>query len=395
MGGPPPRSIMESLLNASAQKPFLKRLLAWYTKEGRHDMPWRQTNDPYAIFVSEIMLQQTTVATVRPYYERFLRRFPTVGALAAADLNDVLALWSGLGYYARARNLWAAMQTVQKEHGGRIPGDVEALLKLPGVGYYTAGAITTIGFNRSAAVLDGNITRVIMRLLALDEEPRLKAVQAILRRAVQDLTMMAAGGKKALARGKRGGPRDVILALFDLGATVCVPRAPACLSCPVSRFCLAFGAGRQEEIPPPKNQADRPVIRRLHAVIRHEGMWLLGQRPKNGLFGGLWEFPGVEVDPGVNPVLFLEEAMLSETGLPVRVSESMTGFGHQLTHREMIIRPYLCKIAPKFKGKVTIPAAGKSYTAFRWATPAHLDKLGISSITRRIFDEASRPSDAS
>ena len=367
---------MPSLLDAGPQKEFRAALLAWYRDHGRHDMPWRKTDDPYAVVLSEFMLQQTTVATVLPYYDRFLKKFPTLASLAAADLNEVLALWSGLGYYARARNLWSAMKAVAEEHGGRIPESAVELEELPGVGPYTAGAIAAFAFNRPAAVLDGNIIRVLMRLLAIEDDPKMKAVLQILRKVSFELSNVP---KPA---GASNGSRDVNLALMDLGSTICTPQSPKCMICPGAAFCLARAAGKQEEIPVKAPKAERPRLRKLYAVIEQGGKWLVAQRPREGLFGGLWEFPGVEgAAEGSEPIPALETGVAGETGWPIRVKKALTAFEHHLTHRVFQVRPFLCEPVSKVNPK---PVGRGAYEKFKWVKPEDLETLGISAITKRI-----------
>ena len=394
---------MSSLLDAGVQNAFLKRLFPWYKRLGRHDMPWRKTSDPYAIFVSEYMLQQTTVQAVKPYYERFMGVFPTARALAAANLNDVLALWSGLGYYARARNLWSAMKAVVENHAGRIPSEPERLEKLPGVGPYTAGAVATLAFNRPAPVLDGNIIRVLMRVLALEDDPKLRAVQVLLRKTAGEMSVSTLKGRKR-SRGAARGPRDLTLALMDLGATVCMPRTPRCGECPVARFCLAKFYGRQEEIPQRGARAETPMVRRLFAVIEEKGKWLMGLRPRDGLFGGLWEFAGVDAPGGIEPVPYLEEFVRRETGFPVRVLEAVTTFDHHLSHRHYVVRAFRARpacleptarrpaaSAGRPDGRPDDAVKSLHYESFRWVTPAGLNKLGVSSLTRKIASALRAP----
>ncbi len=368
---------METLLNGGPQKEFRSSLLAWYKKSGRHDMPWRKTEDPYAIVVSEFMLQQTTVATVLPYYERFLKKFPTLESLAAADLNEVLALWSGLGYYARARNLWSAMKAVVENHGGKIPSSAEELVKLPGIGPYTAGAIAAFAFDRPAAVLDGNIIRVMMRLLGIEDDPKMKAVLVVLRKVALELSTV-------VKPKKREGSRHINLALMDLGSTVCTPVAPKCLVCPGAAHCIARAHGKQEDIPLKAEKMERPTVRKLYAVIEWKGKWLLAQRPREGLFGGLWEFPGVEGAVDVEPIPALESGVASETGWPVRVKKALPSFEHHLTHRVFQVRPFLCEpvAAPKSGGS-PVETSGL-YERFQWVKLSELESLGISAITTRI-----------
>lgn len=376
-----------SLLDPSDQKQFLKKLLSWYKKHGRHDMPWRKTKDSYAVLLSEFMLQQTTVATVRPYYDRFLKRFPTVKDLASAELNEVLALWSGLGYYARARNLWSAAKSIHEDYDGKIPSDIEALEKLPGVGPYTAGAIAAFAFNKPAAVLDGNIIRLLMRLLAIEDDPKLKAVQILLKKMAFDLAKTPRIVTTSIPSRGQSCSRDINLALMDLGSTVCLPANPLCGACPVAEFCLARQAGRQNEIPLKGETPERPTVRRLFAVLRFEGKWLMAQRPPEGLFGGLWEFPGVDAPSGVEPVQYLEEAVRQEVNFKIRVQQALPPFEHQLSHRIFVIRSFLCR--PMTTGADLLPKKSAHYDKFKWVAPSKLKRLGLSSITQRILTHSS------
>jgi A/G-specific adenine glycosylase len=361
---------VSTLFEAPVQKKFRAKLLAWYKRNGRHDMPWRKTRDPYAVFLSEFMLQQTTVATVRPYYDRFLKKFPTLKSLAEGNLNDVLALWSGLGYYARARNLWAAVKTVREDFKGKIPSDPDTLQKLPGVGPYTAGAITAFAFNKPAAVLDGNIIRVLMRVLAIEDDPKMKAVLTVLRKVAFDLS--------------QDKSKDVNLALMDLGSTICVPVNPNCPACPVAQYCLARAAGKQNDIPLKGETPERPTVRRLFAVLENEGKWLMGQRPPEGLFGGLWEFIGVDAPSGVEPVHHLEEAVQRELGFKVQVRQAIPAFEHQLSHRVFVVRAFYCQSLTT--GPDLLPKRGRHYEKFKWIAPSRFEQHGISSITQRILN---------
>jgi len=229
-----------------------ERILSWYRKHKR-DLPWRRTRDPYAIWVSEIMLQQTRVETVLPFYERFLRRFPDVRSLARARESQVLAAWSGLGYYRRARNLHAAARAVARDHAGRLPEDRASLLELPGIGDYTASAIASIAFGRAAAAVDGNVIRVLARIGGLSG-----------RRDSTSLRAAVTASAESLAKGPR--PGDWTQALMELGATICLPREPLCVRCPASRFCVARRGGRPEQFPEAKSDAAPRVERRVVLV---------------------------------------------------------------------------------------------------------------------------------
>ncbi|WP_240986096.1 A/G-specific adenine glycosylase [Acididesulfobacillus acetoxydans] len=266
---------------------FADRLLAWFRAEKR-DLPWRRTTDPYRIWVSEVMLQQTQVKTVLPYYEEFLRRFPTPEDLAGAELNDVLTAWRGLGYYARARHLWQGARHVLSVWSGKIPSDYETLLQIPGVGEYTAGAIASIAFGQKVPALDGNVRRVMARLLAWPE-PAAKASAS--RRFREQLR----------AWQPAACPGDFNQALMELGATVCSPRSPHCPDCPISSFCQAFSSGNLAY--PVRIPKKRPeTMLRLTFVLLHKGTIYLQKRPAGGLLADLWEFPGLELPfSGVPP----------------------------------------------------------------------------------------------
>jgi A/G-specific adenine glycosylase len=270
----------EAVLDSATVAP---NLLRWYDRHRRR-LPWRAepgaAPDPYRVWLSEIMLQQTTVATVGAYFDRFVARFPTVGALAAASLDDVLHAWQGLGYYARARNLHACARAVMTLHGGAFPDDAEALRALPGIGAYTAAAIAAIAFDRKAAAVDGNVERVVARLFAL--EAPLPGARAELRRLTE-----------TLVPDRRAG--DFAQALMDLGATVCTPRAPQCILCPVRAFCRGRALGLAESLPRRRARTARPTRRGVAFwAVRPDGSVLLRRRPEHGLLGGMIEVPSTE-----------------------------------------------------------------------------------------------------
>jgi A/G-specific adenine glycosylase len=257
-----------------------RKLLAWYDESGR-DLPWRsrkQRPDPYGVWLSEIMLQQTTVAAVRGYYERFMRLWPTVESLASSPLDDVLKAWAGLGYYARARNLHACAQAIVERHGGRFPSAEGALLQLPGIGPYTAGAIAAIAFDRPCAAVDGNVERVLSRLYAIDTP--LPDSKPLIRHHAQGLVPQERAG-------------DFAQALMDLGATICTPRSPGCPTCPWTDECRGRARGIAETLPRKSARKAIPT-RRSYAywLTRHDGAVLLRRRPDKGLLGGMMEVPG-------------------------------------------------------------------------------------------------------
>jgi A/G-specific adenine glycosylase len=337
-------------------------LLAWY-RSARRDLPWRRTRDPWAIWVSEAMLQQTRVEVVIPYYERFLARFPDPGALACADLDEVLGLWAGLGYYSRARNLKAAAERVSAS-GGRVPDSVEALMSLPGVGRYTAGAIASIAFDRPAPIVDGNVARVLARLRGIREPVDEAAGRARLWAEAE-----------ALAAGPH--PGDLNQALMELGATVCTPRAPRCPTCPVARRCAARAAGNAEALP---RRAPRRAPRRIRAVaalVLRGGRALAVQRPARGLLGGLWELPGGEV-AGAADRAALARILRERTGLEVGAADAVGRLEHGFSHRTLELRLFRCAAKP---GRVRL--AG--WQRHRWVTAAAFARLPLGTLDRRAL----------
>ena len=341
-------------------------LLDWYAGAARR-LPWRGSRDPYAIWISEVMLQQTQVQTVLGYYSRFLRDFPTVEALAAAELPAVLARWSGLGYYARARALHAAAQDIVARGG--FPDTVEGLRELPGFGPYTAAAVASIAFGRPEPAIDGNAVRVYARLTGL-RAPRAPAEKA-LREAARPL--LAAGPPSALNQ-----------AVMELGATLCAPTGPACLLCPWRKPCRARALGLQDAIPPPR---ERPIRRPLTWVA---GVWrdssgrlLFARRPPKGLFGGLWELPGGEAAAGT-PAEGLAETLHAclqrALAVQVEVGGRLGEVSQQLTHRDLRV------VAFEVTGKARPRrASATGYVEARFVAPNDTAELGLSSVTRKLL----------
>jgi A/G-specific adenine glycosylase len=313
---------------------FTRRLLRWY---GRHQriLPWRISRGdachPYYVLLSEFMLQQTQVSTVLPYFESFLRRFPTLERLADASEQEVLQLWQGLGYYSRARNLLAAAKQIATEHRGIVPRDVPSLLTLPGIGRYTAGAIASIAFVTRAPILDGNVARVLARIYLITEPVQDRNVQNELwRRAGEILPSRRCG--------------DFNSALMELGATVCTPRAPKCMLCPVQPFCKAFAAGMQERIPPPRVAKPSPLeLRRTFCLARGKGRsrrWLIEQRPTRGRWASMWQFVTATADatPVTADTVHAIASVKSETPRRIGLIE------HTLSHRRYRFEVYLCHL---------------------------------------------------
>ncbi len=303
-------------------------MLSWYAAHGRHDLPWQTEPNAYRVWVSEIMLQQTQVATVIPYYERFMAQFPDVDALAAAPMDAVLHLWSGLGYYARARNLHKTAIRVSRDFGGVFPDGVEALQALPGIGLSTAGAIVSLAYDRPATILDGNVKRVLTRYHAIAGWPGKSAVAKRL--------WQLAGAAACTQR-----PAAYTQAIMDLGATVCTRRQPGCDRCPLQPGCRAAMLSCAEDFPTPRPKRARPT--RHQGVIvarRDDGAVLLERRPDAGVWGGLWSFPELGPD---DAAAAWSEARLGAR--PMRV-ERLAAVNHTFTHFDLVLEPVLIAVAP-------------------------------------------------
>jgi A/G-specific adenine glycosylase len=336
---------------------FGTNLLAWFRKEAR-DLPWRRTRDPYHIWVSEIMLQQTRVETVIPYFRRFIERFPTIQDLAAAPEAEVLKLWEGLGYYSRARNLQAAARQVAERHGGAVPKDKASVSALKGIGPYTAGAILSIAFNQPEPAVDGNVMRVLSRFFCLDGDIAKPAVRAGLEKLAQELI-------------PEGEASNFNQALMELGALVCTPRSPGCLTCPVMERCAGRLAGREQELPV-KSRAKRPKPEHRLAVLvwgkgANAGKVLVRQRPEDGLLARMWELPHVEApnasiwsSADAGPA-WLAGALAAE-GLHVRPLRHTADAEHVFTHLHWYVKVWEAELegdfAPQGIGSRAVEGAG-------------------------------------
>jgi A/G-specific adenine glycosylase len=340
---------------------FARRLLAWYDRS-RRDLPWRvppgarrdACPDPYHVLVSEAMLQQTQVATVVPYFHRFLQQFPTIADLAASDEQAVLRAWQGLGYYSRARNLRVAAQAIVRDHGGRVPDTVEALRALPGVGSYTSGAVASIAYNRRTPIVDGNVARVLCRVDRIETDPRDKATLKLLWQRAEDVLP-----------AKRTG--DFNSSLMELGATVCTPRSPQCLICPVNTQCQAFADGVQERIPAPRTAKPTPLLHRDVLCVRgRSDTWLIEQRPARGRWAGMWQFVTVERN-GHKPSA---KRVAELTGIQVDAPRLIGAAAHALTHRRYAFDIYVCTAR-----NVCEPCSRQRPR--RWVTRAELDRYPL------------------
>ncbi len=345
---------------------FAARLVAWHARHGRRDLPWQQVPTPYRVWVSEIMLQQTQVATVTGYFERFVERFPSAGALAAARLDDVLALWSGLGYYARARNLHRAARRIVDEHGGELPDDYDALVALPGIGRSTAGAILALAHGRRFAILDGNVKRVLVRRNAIERFAGERAVE-------RELWSIA----EALTPAKRVA--EYTQAIMDLGATVCTRRRPACDECPVSQDCGARAAGLEQRLPVPRPKRARPTRRSVALLVEApSGAVLLERRPESGVWGGLYSLP--EPGAGQSAHAWCRERL----GAPARDVATYAVLEHAFTHFDLELRVERARLE-------RAPACAMDDERMLWYNPQQRSSIGlaapITSLLERFFGE--------
>lgn len=314
----------------AAREAFRSRLLEWY-RENRRMPKWRDTRDPYRVWLSEVMLQQTRVEQMGPYFERFVNRFPSVDQLAAADETEVLKMWEGLGYYTRARNLHRAARQIVAENGGRIPDTREGLLALPGVGPYTSAAVASIAFDRDHPVLDGNVTRVLCRLLLVESNPRRSTVRTRLLKAAECL----------LAPGQAG---DFNQAMMELGAGICTPRSPACATCPVAVHCRALSCtGDPSRLPFRGPRPARPHYQVAAGVIWRGDRLLIAQRPQGGMLEGLWEFPGGKQEPGESLQECLVREIREELDFQIAVEDHLVSIDHAYSHFSITLHAFRCR----------------------------------------------------
>ena len=324
---------------------FASSLIHWQKCHGRHDLPWQQTRDPYAVWLSEIMLQQTQVSNVIPYYQRFMARFPDIATLAAAPQDEVLAHWSGLGYYARGRNLHRAAQLVMAHHGGVFPDDPAAVMALPGIGRSTAAAILAFAFGQRRAILDGNVKRVLARCFGIDGYPGVKAVENAL-------------WQKAEALLPDADIEIYTQALMDLGATLCT-RKPDCAACPFSAGCVARNEKRVAELPAPRPRKPLPQKETAMLILRRLGEVYLEKRPPSGIWGGMWSFPETDVADQAGP---------ARLGVDGKAGTPLPEMQHSFTHFRLRIVPRLFE--------VTTILPGAREPGGLWLSP--LDALGAA-----------------
>jgi A/G-specific adenine glycosylase len=356
----------------SQHKKVSTLLLKWFRRNARN-LPWRRTKDPYAIWVAEIMLQQTQSDTVKPYYHRFLKRFPTIRQLARARLDTVLKLWEGLGYYSRARNLHLAARKIVRDFAGRFPQTKQDLLTLPGVGLYTAGAIASIAFNRDEPVVDGNVMRVLCRLFRIREDPHSGKV----RKNLWDLaeTLLPSGRP---ARQTAGGAGFFNQALMELGATVCLPRSPQCDVCPLRQLCSAKEHGEQQKLPVHVRQKPSPRHKVVAAVIYRNGKILIDKRKPNGLLGGLWEFPGGKAKKGEPLRAALMREVREELGITVRILRPLATVQHSYSHFSITLHAFEC---------AHTLGTPKCHTCidYKWVHPKQLKNFAFPAANKKIM----------
>ena len=371
---------------------IVKNLLEWFSKNAR-DLPWRHMQDPYAIWVSEIMLQQTQVKTVLPFWERWMRELPTIEAVAKASPDKIHKLWEGLGYYTRVRNLQKAAQMILEKHDGKFPGTFEEVLALPGIGRYTAGAICSIAFNQPTPLLDGNVMRVLTRIFGIAQDPRAKETNELLWKLAEELVTHAKtqssqrGNKNSRTRTKNEDDSCSHLnqSLMELGALVCVPRNPQCLICPVKKLCVAFKENRTEELPNLGKRAAATARRFVAFVVEHRGKFLVQQRPEKVVNAHLWEFPNVEAHTRVNGhAISVEEIFKSQFGFEPPELLPLPVVKHSITRYRITLEAFRVSLEkmPKKASGTWLSHEKFDSVAF---TAAH-KKLANFTVNRMIAD---------
>lgn len=346
------------MINSSV---FAQKLMVWYRRHARA-LPWRKTKDPYKIWISEVMLQQTTVKAVIPYYLRWIKLFPTVGHVARAPLQKILRCWQGLGYYARAKNIQKSAKIILRNFYGKIPNSFDELKELPGFGPYTTGAVLSIAFNKKHTIIDANVRRVVMRLLALrgfSDTSKDKKISDFLRRIIPD---------------RKVG--DFNQALMELGALVCRSPEPLCGRCPISQHCLAFKQGIQEIIPRLRKSYTKD-IQAVVAVIEKNGKYLIQKRPSKGLLADLWEFPGGKIERGESSETALKREINEELGVNVLAARQMFDIIHFYTQFRVKLGVYACKLD-------RYPSDIKNR---RWVSYQSLSRFPMPSGSARIIDK--------
>ena len=339
-------------------------LLAWYDSNKR-DLPWRQDKDPYKIWVSEIMLQQTRVEAVKPYFARWMERFPDIASLVASDEEEVLFYWQGLGYYSRARNLLAGVREVAEKYGGQVPADRAQVAKIRGIGDYTSGAIVSIAYNKREAAVDGNVLRVFSRLFCLEGDIMKSAVKREVTKIVEE----------ELPHDR---PGDFNQALMDLGSAVCLPKMPRCEICPLTSRCAAYKEGRQRELPM-RTKGKEPVpVRVIAGILEQDEKYLLRKRPGKGVLAGMWEFPSVELKPEDDKIKMLTDMFRVDLNQVVAVDRPVYQTTHTFSHRVWDISFFVCRSLEKNGLPETSLA--------EWVYPEKWAKISFAGPHRKMSD---------
>jgi A/G-specific adenine glycosylase len=352
------------LLTGSASR-ITEQLLAWYNRQGRA-LPWRETHDPYHIWISEIMLQQTQVDTVIPYFHRFLKQFPTVESLARSNLHDVMMVWENLGYYARAVNMHEAAQIISHDFAGNMPDTWDALIQLPGIGPYTAGAILSIAFEKRIPAVDGNARRVLSRLFAVEDPVDRPRTQRGLYRLAEKLIPL-------------DSPGNFNQALMDLGSLICTSKNPSCSICPVLNHCRAFELALQHHLPVAGKRSSLPHKNAAAAILRDsQNRVLIVQRPAKGLLGSLWKFPGGFLHEGEALPDGLQRTVKEELGLEIQVLDLISSVKHAYTHFRMTLHIFHCI----HNGAEPFASPCQNQ---QWATPDDFAKLPFSRADRKVI----------
>jgi A/G-specific adenine glycosylase len=351
-------------IRASYKRELQRSILQWFNGSQR-DLPWRKTKDPYKIWISEIMLQQTQVKTVESYYNRFVRRFPDIRSLSNASLGEVMKVWEGLGYYSRARNLHQAAQIIVNQFNGKFPDTLEQLTSLSGIGRYTAGALLSIAFNQRIPVLDGNVIRVFTRIFHITENIQRSDTKRRLWILAEELLPQAHVG-------------DFNQGLMELGAILCKPKQPVCELCPLSQLCRAKQLGIQDQLPVKPMRKPIPHYDVVAGIIWKGHRFLITLRPPRGLLGGLWEFPGGKVEEGEIPQQGLKREVAEELGIQITVNSRFTSVKHAYTHFKITLHVFHCRYQ---RGKIQLHGCDD----YRWILPSQLDDFAFPGADRKVI----------
>lgn len=351
--------------HASMNKKNLQlSLLNWYQRHQRR-LPWRESDNPYDIWISEVMLQQTQVKTVLKYYPAFIIKFPDIKSLAHAPLEEVLKSWELMGYYARARNLHRAAQVVTEKYQGKLPGSYEKLRSLPGIGAYIAAAISSIAFGLPYPVLDGNVRRVMSRLFAINTPTKLNKFHEACEKRLAEIF-------------DRENPANFNQALMELGAIICVPKKPVCSDCPVQKHCMAFAKGKQQAYPVKVQKKPVPKYQIALGILLKKDRLLITRRKPEGLLGGLWELPGGKLHSNEMPLEACAREIKEEVNLEVEVGDFLTCIKHAYTHFKIVVNVYACKLR---NGKIRL----KGPVDYRWIKSSELDHYPFPAANHKIF----------